>query len=111
MHLIMWLAVTPKIADFISDRFGKRVEIKFDVPPINSCSAKVAKVIHSILIDVVKDGTAKLARYHGLEIGGKTGTAHVAENGRYIDKYHSSFFGFANDADGHRYTIGSRNKA
>ncbi len=31
---------------------------------------------------------------------------HVAENGRYIDKYHSSFFGFANDADGHRYTIG-----
>ncbi|NPA61184.1 MAG: penicillin-binding protein 2, partial [Epsilonproteobacteria bacterium] len=100
------VAVTPKIADFISDRFGKRVEIKFDVPPINSCSAKVAKVIHSILIDVVKDGTAKLARYHGLEIGGKTGTAHVAENGRYIDKYHSSFFGFANDADGHRYTIG-----
>ncbi len=66
----------------------------------------MAKVIHSILIDVVKDGTAKLARYHGLEIGGKTGTAHVAENGRYIDKYHSSFFGFANDADGHRYTIG-----
>ncbi len=28
------VAVTPKIADFISDRFGKRVEIKFDVPPI-----------------------------------------------------------------------------
>jgi len=33
----------------------------------------VAKVIHSILIDVVKDGTAKLARFMDLRFGGKTG--------------------------------------
>jgi cell division protein FtsI (penicillin-binding protein 3) len=38
----------------------------------------------------------------GIEIGGKTGTAHIA----YSDLFHGSFYGFANDDEGHRYTIG-----
>jgi len=100
------VAVTPKIASFISDSFGKAYSINFDVPSLNSCSKDVANMIHSVLIDVVQKGTGKEARYVGLEIGGKTGTAHIAHDGKYINKYHSSFFGFANDSDGHRYTIG-----
>jgi len=100
------IAVTPKIAEFISDRFGKIYSIEFDVPSLKSCSKSVAKIIHSILIDVVERGTGKRAKYEGLEVGGKTGTAHIAYKGRYIDKYHSSFFGFANDNLGHKYTIG-----
>lgn len=39
-------------------------------------------------------------------MGGKTGTAHIAKNGRYVREYHSSFYGFANDKEGHKYTIG-----
>ena len=41
----------------------------------------------------------------GIEVGGKTGTAHIAQRGKYVDKYNTSFFGFAND-DKHRNTIG-----
>ena len=47
------------------------------------------------------------AQYPGLEIGGKTGTAHMAKGGRYVREYHSSFYGFANDKFGHKYTIGA----
>ena len=45
------------------------------------------------------------AKIDGLMIGGKTGTAHIAENGVYVRKYNSSFFGFANDSK-NRFTIG-----
>jgi cell division protein FtsI (penicillin-binding protein 3) len=41
----------------------------------------------------------------GLEVGGKTGTAHIARNGGYVNSYHTSFVGFANDGK-HTYTIG-----
>jgi cell division protein FtsI (penicillin-binding protein 3) len=55
---------------------------------------------------VVKRGTGVAAQYAGLEIGGKTGTAHIATSAGYTRLYHSSFFGFANDKSGHKYTIG-----
>ena len=32
--------------------------------------------------------------------------AHIARNRRYIKEFRSSFYGFANDRKGHRYTIG-----
>ncbi|MCK4974357.1 MAG: penicillin-binding protein 2, partial [Sulfurimonas sp.] len=41
----------------------------------------------------------------GLEIGGKTGTAHIVEKGKYVNKYNTAFVGFANDKE-NRYTIG-----
>ena len=56
--------------------------------------------------EVVERGTGVKAQYPGLEVGGKTGTAHIAKNGRYVREYHSSFYGFANDKEGHKYTIG-----
>jgi len=69
-------------------------------------SMETAQQIHNVLIEVVKRGTGVNAQYPGLEIGGKTGTAHMARNGRYVSEYHSSFYGFANDNEGHAYTIG-----
>lgn len=65
----------------------------------------VAKRMQKILVKVVQQGTGKGARMDGLEIGGKTGTAHIAEDGEYVRSYNSSFFGFANDKK-NRYTIG-----
>lgn len=73
--------------------------------PEQIISAKTANIMKKLLIKTVEVGTGKKALYKGLEIGGKTGTANIAENGKYKRKYMSSFFGFANDKN-HRYTIG-----
>jgi len=74
---------------------------------MQAVSAKSANQIKKILIEVVSRGTGKKAQYPGLEVGGKTGTAHIAKNGRYVREYHSSFYGFVNDNKGHKYTIGA----
>jgi cell division protein FtsI (penicillin-binding protein 3) len=100
------IAVTPKIASYLSDSNYKEYDIESEVPNLKACSANTAMDIHNILVSVVQKGTGRSARYDGLEIGGKTGTAHIAYKGKYIDEYHSSFFGFANDKEGHKYTIG-----
>lgn len=68
-------------------------------------SNKTASYMKKMLIDTVENGTGTKAKIEGLEIGGKTGTANVVENGRYQRKYMSSFFGFANDKN-KKYTIG-----
>ena len=100
------VAVTPRIVNFLSDSKGKRYTLKPRVGNIKAISKKSADAIKNILQEVVKRGTGKAALYPGLEIGGKTGTAHIAKNGRYVREYHSSFYGFANDKHGNKYTIG-----
>lgn len=65
----------------------------------------VAKRMKRILVKTVQKGTGVKAQYEGLEIGGKTGTAHIAGKGGYTNNYNSSFFGFANDKK-NRFTIG-----
>ncbi len=97
-------AITPRIAAFLSESNGK----KKDLPPpkvTQVISPRTAATMHQILKKVVEKGTGTAAKIDGLEIGGKTGTAHIARGGKYVKSYNSSFFGFANDKK-HRYTIG-----
>ncbi|MDB4257456.1 penicillin-binding protein 2 [Arcobacteraceae bacterium] len=68
-------------------------------------SKNVANKMKQFLIKTVEIGTGSKTFIEGIEIGGKTGTANVVENGRYQRKYMSSFFGFVNDKK-HKYTIG-----
>ncbi len=100
------IAVTPRIVNYLEDVKGNHYTLEPKVKNLQTVDKKSANQIHDILIEVVKRGTGVKAQYPGLEIGGKTGTAHIAKNGRYVREYHSSFYGFANDKEGHKYTIG-----
>jgi cell division protein FtsI (penicillin-binding protein 3) len=101
------IAVTPKIVDYLTDAQNKKYNLNSDkYHPLKVCSPRTAKSIHSILMDVVEKGTGSSAQYDGLDVGGKTGTSHIAYKGKYIEEYHSSFYGFVNDKFGHKYTIG-----
>jgi len=100
------IAVTPRLVDYLEDAKGNHYTLDPDIPDSKATKKTTARQIHTILKEVVKRGTGKKAQYQGLEIGGKTGTAHIAKNGHYIKSYHSSFYGFANDDQGNKYTIG-----
>ena len=99
-------AMTPRIVDYLEDAKGNRYTLEPQVPDLQAIDPKTAQTIHKILIRVVEEGTGVKAQFPGLEIGGKTGTAHIAKKGRYLREYHSSFYGFANDKEGNKYTIG-----
>jgi len=100
------VAVTPRLVDYLEDAKGRHYILPPTVGDLHPIGKKAANQIHEILKEVVKRGTGVKAQYPGLEIGGKTGTAHIAKHGRYVREYHSSFYGFANDKKGHKYTIG-----
>lgn len=51
--------------------------------------------LYPVFEEVVSDsGTASKSQVEGLSIAGKTGTAQKLVNGRYVNKYRSSFVGF-----------------
>ena len=54
---------------------------------------EVAKALLSMLQTVVEEGTGKPAQIEGYDIGGKTGSAQVAEHGHYGGDYIGSFCG------------------
>jgi cell division protein FtsI (penicillin-binding protein 3) len=99
-------AMTPRIVDYFENEQGRHYRLDPPQPDRQAVSQKTAEQIHKILIDVVKRGTGVAGQYTGLEIGGKTGTAHIATSAGYSRLYHSSFYGFANDKSGRKYTIG-----
>jgi cell division protein FtsI (penicillin-binding protein 3) len=63
------------------------------------CSKSTIKLVHEALRGVVEHGTAKALDDPRYKISGKTGTAQIAFDGRYIDsqgyrKHQASFAGF-----------------
>ena len=68
-------------------------------------SPSAAQRMKQILIKTVNEGTGAIAKTQGLEIGGKTGSAFITKDEKYIDNYNTNFIGFAND-DKNSYTIG-----
>ena len=96
--------VEPHVVDGIVDSFGRFHKTEH-AKPVQIIKPATAKRMQKILIKTVNKGTGVKARTEGVVVGGKTGTAHIAEHGRYVRKYNSSFLGFAND-ETRRYTIG-----
>jgi cell division protein FtsI (penicillin-binding protein 3) len=96
--------ITPRLISYYIDEYKGIIKREpFDsVQVIKSATAQRVK---KVLIKTVQQGTGKKAIIKGLQIGGKTGTAHIVSKSVYIDKYNTSFIGFANDKK-KRYTIG-----
>lgn len=96
--------VKPKLVESFIDERGNTKELGYE-EPIQVIKSATANRMKKILIKTVNEGTGKKAITKGLQIGGKTGTAHIVEKGKYVRKYNTAFMGFANDKK-HKYTIG-----
>ena len=96
--------VTPKLLASFIDEHHKEEKV-FETQEVQVIASATAQRMKKILIKTVLKGTGKKAITKGLEIGGKTGTAHIVEKGKYIKKYNTAFMGFAND-NTHKYSIG-----
>lgn len=96
--------VNPMVVDSLIDDNGRVIPMQTQAP-IQVISPATAQQMKRILIKTAIEGTGTVAKTPGLEVGGKTGTAHIAKKGKYVNSYHTSFIGFANDAQ-HSYTIG-----
>jgi len=96
--------VTPQLVGTIIDEYHqeKNIDLFEEVQVLQGATAQRVK---QILIKTVNKGTGRKAITPGLVIGGKTGTAHIVEKGKYVKKYNTAFMGFANDKK-HDYTIG-----
>lgn len=96
--------VKPKLLKSFIDERGNIKELGYE-EPVQVLKSATAKRMKKILLKTVNEGTGKKAITKGLQIGGKTGTAHIVEKGKYVQKYNTAFMGFANDKK-HKYTIG-----
>jgi stage V sporulation protein D (sporulation-specific penicillin-binding protein) len=86
--------VTPHFMKEIRDRNGRIIE-QYPVTGTRVLDEEVAREFTEILRSVVVNGSGVRADIPGYRVAGKTGTAQVAEGGRYSDKRISSFVGFA----------------
>ena len=96
--------VTPRIVNNFIDNLKRDIVIP-KVEDLQVIKSSTAARVKKILIKTVNQGTGVKAITPGLEVGGKTGTAHIVEKGKYVRKYNTAFLGFANDKK-HEYTMG-----
>ncbi len=96
--------VTPRIVDKFIDEQGQAKTLEAQ-PSIRVIPSATAQRVKKILVKTVNKGTGKKAITPGIIVGGKTGTAHIVEKGKYVRKYNTAFMGFADDSQ-HNYTIG-----
>jgi cell division protein FtsI (penicillin-binding protein 3) len=96
--------INPMVVEALYDDNGRTIPMQIQAPT-QVISPSTAERMKQILIKTVNEGTGTAAKTPGLQVGGKTGTAHIAKNGQYVNSYHTSFIGFANDAK-NSYTIG-----
>jgi cell division protein FtsI (penicillin-binding protein 3) len=96
--------IMPKLVSNFIDVRGQIIPIENE-EQIQVIKSSTANRVKKILIKTVNEGTGKKARTAGLIIGGKTGTAHIVEKGKYVNKYNTAFLGFTNDKQ-NKYTMG-----
>ena len=88
--------IKPQLIDSFIDEFNSQTKLENE-EPIQIIQSSTASRMKKILIKTVNKGTGIKTKTPGLIIGGKTGTAHLVENGKYVNKYNTAFIGFVND--------------
>ncbi len=85
----------PHVVKKVNSNVNNEV-VQFDSKKIRKViSEKTSEKMKNLLIGVVENGTASLARLDDMLIGGKTGTSQKLINGSYSSsEYNSSFIGF-----------------
>ena len=96
--------VYPKLVSGFINEQGVEEKTLYE-EQVQVITSATAQRVKKILIKTVNKGTGKKAITEGLIIGGKTGTAHIVEKGKYVRKYNTAFVGFANDKT-RKYSIG-----
>ena len=88
---------TPYIAkELVDSTTGEVVMKNSPIAKRKVISDKTSKEVRHALESVVAQGTGGRAFVDGYRVGGKTGTAQKAQNGRYLENNHIvSFIGFA----------------
>ena len=90
------ILMKPQFIQRVFDKSGKTV-VPFKPRPIRRViSAKVARDLSNMLVDVVSDeGTARQAKIADFRVAGKTGTTQKIIEGRYSNRHHvASFAGY-----------------
>lgn len=89
-----WL-MQPKIVKKIEDKNGKTVSEVADKKVRQVISKHTADKMRDIMEYYISDAGGTIAYIPGYRMGGKTGTAYIAENGKYTDDTVTSFIGMA----------------
>lgn len=85
----------PRIIKKLMDKDGNTVKEYKTEKVRKVISSKTASEMRKIMEYVVSEGGGGTAKIAGYRIGGKTGTANKAKNGRYTSDTYSSFVGMA----------------
>ena len=88
------IKVTPHFMKEIRDRNGRVIE-QYPITGSRVLKEETVAEFTQILRSVIVNGSGSRAEISGYRVAGKTGTAQVAEGGRYTDRRISSFVGFA----------------
>ncbi|SIS80566.1 penicillin-binding protein [Belliella pelovolcani] len=86
--------VKPMIVEGIAK--ANKIEKRFDTEVLRKsiASAKTIRQLQELLEGVVENGTAKNVHNKDYKIAGKTGTAQKLIDGRYTQRYYTSFAGY-----------------
>jgi cell division protein FtsI/penicillin-binding protein 2 len=78
------------------DEPGGKVAVQYQPQPVRRVARPetIRDIVKALKTVPTKDGTAPKARLDHYTVAGKTGTAQKVENGKYVEKFYSSFIGF-----------------